>query len=53
MRKPMTTPRTPAELAIIQQRRRNKARIEARKDEMGAVYLLHPDCPGVEWRAAK
>jgi len=51
--KPMTTKRTPAELAIIQLRRRNQARIEAMKESMGAAYLLHPDNQGVGWRAAQ
>ena len=47
--KPMTTKRTPAELATIQLRRRNQARIEAMKESMGAAYLLHPDNKGVGW----
>ena len=51
--KPMTTPRTPEQLALIQLRRRNQARIEAMKDRMGSTYLLHPDNKGVDWRAAQ
>ena len=51
--KPMTTPRTPEQLALIQLRRRNRARIEAMKESMGAAYLLHPDNQGVGWRAAQ
>lgn len=53
MKKPMATPRTPEQLALIQLRRRNRARIEACKDQMGAAYLLHPDNQGVGWRAAR
>lgn len=32
---------------------RNEARINQRKREMGAAYLLHPENKGVDWRAAQ
>lgn len=31
-------------------KQRNEARIKARKRDMGAAYLLHPDNQGVSWR---
>lgn len=40
---------TPPAHSFMTKAERNQARIERRKKEMGAGYLLHPENKGVKW----